>query len=206
MVNMDIWDKYKSVPKEYTKKIEAGRIKGFTSINPMWRIKSLTEEYGKCGFGWKIANVQFVNTLVQNGEINVRCTLELFVKEHDVWSDAIFGAGGSKISAMEKNGLFVSDEAEKMAVTDAISSACKLLGFGADIYLGEDESNKYSKPKEKGTIDVDNYTKYKSWLDGLELINDIDELKVYYLDHIKKIEADSFLMDLFANKKAKLSK
>ena len=36
--------------------------------------------------------------------------------------------------AKEKNGLYTSDECFKMALTDAISVACKALGFGADIY------------------------------------------------------------------------
>ena len=40
------------VPREATKPITAGRLKGMTDINPMWRIKKLTELFGPCGFGW----------------------------------------------------------------------------------------------------------------------------------------------------------
>ncbi len=207
--NLQLWDKYKEVPKEFQKKIEAGRIKGFTSINPMWRIKSLTEEYGPCGFGWKITDMVFTNTVANNNEITVSCTLNLLVKFINKWSAPIPGTGGAKIAAMEQKGLFVSDEANKMAATDALSFACKLLGFGADIYMGGkggDDSNKYDKPKEKASIDAENYTKYKSWLDGLEMINDIPELKKYYQENQTAIDSDSFLMDIFASKKQKLEK
>lgn len=41
-------------------KAEAGKLKGKTDINPMWRIKVLTETFGPCGEGWKTENTQLV--------------------------------------------------------------------------------------------------------------------------------------------------
>jgi uncharacterized protein with PIN domain len=38
-----------------------------------------------------------------------------------------------------------------MAYTDAISVACKLLGFGADVYWAKDNT-KYDKPQEEKHI------------------------------------------------------
>lgn len=52
MGNLDIYNASRAVPKEAQKPITAGRIKGFTDINPMWRIKQLTELFGPCGIGW----------------------------------------------------------------------------------------------------------------------------------------------------------
>ena len=49
---MDIYNRLRKVPDEAKKAIAAGRLKGFTDINPMWRIKALTEAFGPCGFGW----------------------------------------------------------------------------------------------------------------------------------------------------------
>lgn len=40
--------------------------------------------------------------------------------------------------AQEKNGMYTSDEAYKMAYTDAISVACKSLGMAADVYYAND--------------------------------------------------------------------
>ena len=41
--NLSIYERVRSVPAEAKKAIEAGRLKGKSDINPMWRIKALTE-------------------------------------------------------------------------------------------------------------------------------------------------------------------
>jgi hypothetical protein len=46
----------------------------------------------------------------------------------------------------ESAGLHTSDEAYKMATTDALSVAMKQLGVAADIYLGHNNESKYSNP------------------------------------------------------------
>ena len=50
--NLSIYERVRSVPAEAKKAIEAGRLKGKSDINPMWRIKKLTEVFGPVGFGW----------------------------------------------------------------------------------------------------------------------------------------------------------
>lgn len=163
MNNLEIYEKYRSVPKEAQKPIEAGRLKGYTDINPMWRLKSLTEAFGMCGIGWYYDVIrtwidEVGNERVANVEIN------LYVKVDGEWSKPIIGIGGSKLSTMEKNGVYVSDECYKMATTDAISVACKQLGFGADIYWSRDCTT-YSVPEEpkKQTIPLKtiNATQYE---------------------------------------------
>ena len=52
MNNMELYELGREVPNEAKKTITAGRLKGFTDINPMWRIKALTEQFGPCGIGW----------------------------------------------------------------------------------------------------------------------------------------------------------
>ena len=52
MDNMTIYNACASVPVEACRTIQAGRLKGMTDINPMWRIKMLTEMFGPCGIGW----------------------------------------------------------------------------------------------------------------------------------------------------------
>lgn len=77
-------------------------------------------------------------------EIAAFVDIDLFVKYNGEWSEAIPGTGGSSFVANEKNGLYVSDECFKMALTDAISVACKALGIAADVYWNEDNT-KYDK-------------------------------------------------------------
>lgn len=53
MGNMDIYNAVSTVPDSAQKRITGGRLNGMTDINPMWRIRELTELFGPCGIGWK---------------------------------------------------------------------------------------------------------------------------------------------------------
>lgn len=150
MDNLEIYNKVKLVPEEAQKTIKGGRTAGFTDINPMWRIKTLTEQFGMCGIGWKAPVKKFWLEPGANGEISAFCEIELFVKVGDNWSDGITGIGGSAFVASETKGLYTSDECYKMAYTDALSVSCKMLGFGADIYWGKDKT-KYDTAKDETT-------------------------------------------------------
>lgn len=155
MNNLEIYEKVREVPENAQKKITAGRIKGFTDINPMWRIKALTEQFGPCGIGWYYTIEEKWTDKQETGEIITNILINLYVKIGDEWSKPIQGIGGSMQVSKESKGLYVSDESYKMALTDAISVACKALGIGADVYWQSDRT-KYTKPSNKvantGTI------------------------------------------------------
>lgn len=136
MENLETYNKLKEVPKQFLKEIQAGRLKGMSDIKPQWRILKLTEVFGACGFGWKIQNLNFTYQVGKENEIVCNCYLEFLYKINDTWSEPIPGIGGSKLTTTEKNGAYVSDEAEKMAYTDAISVATKMIGLASDIYMG----------------------------------------------------------------------
>lgn len=151
MENMKIYDAVRVVPDGAKKEIQAGRMKGKTDINPMWRIKVLTEQFGPCGIGWYYKTT---NKWIERygDEAAAFVEIEMFVKVDGEWSMPISGTGGSMFVAKEKNGPYVSDECYKMATTDAISVACKQLGVGANVYWDKD-GTKYtshdSKPDSK---------------------------------------------------------
>lgn len=155
MENLAIYNAVRSVPDSAKRQIGAGRLKGKTDINPMWRLKTLTEQFGPCGIGWKYVITDKRLEQGANGEVAAFLDIDLFVKVDGAWSDAIPGTGGSAFVANEKNGPYTSDECFKMALTDAISVACKALGFGADVYWEADRS-KYDEPTPvtypKGTV------------------------------------------------------
>lgn len=159
--NLSIYEKLKTVPVEAQKPIAAGRLKGFTDINPMWRIKKLTETFGICGFGWKYLITKQWIELGGKDEKAAFVNIDLFVKIDEKWSEAIPGTGGSSFIASEKNGLYTSDECFKMALTDAISVACKSLGMGAEIYFQKDRS-KYDNEENK--TPPENPNQIKTWL------------------------------------------
>ena len=58
MDNLEIYNSLRQVPQNAQKPIQAGRLKGMTDINPMWRIKALTEQFGPCGIGWKVEVIE----------------------------------------------------------------------------------------------------------------------------------------------------
>ena len=147
MANLDLYNAVREVPKEAQKAIGGGRLKGMTDINPMWRIKKLTEQFGVCGFGWKYEIVnKWVESSMAKDEITANVEINLYIKMNDEWSAPIPAVGGSMLVANERNGLYVNDECYKMALTDAISVACKSLGMGADIYWQKDNT-KYNDSK-----------------------------------------------------------
>lgn len=156
MEKMEIYNRVQQVPDEAKKAISAGRLKGMTDINPMWRIKKLTEEFGPCGIGWwtKVTD-RWTETI--GDETCAFVDLELYIKVGDEWSKPITGSGGSKLATKERSGIYVSDECYKMAETDALSVACKKLGIGADVYFSADRT-KYSQTvddsKKIGANDV----------------------------------------------------
>ena len=146
--NMCLWNSWRQAPEEAKKPITAGRLKGMTDINPMWRYKMLTERFGPCGTGWYTDDEQYELHQGAQDQVVVACRLKLYYRdpESGEWSKGISGQGGSMLVAAETKGLYTSDEAFKMAYTDAVSVACKQLGIGADVYWSRGET-KYSLGK-----------------------------------------------------------
>lgn len=174
MNNLELYERVRAVPDDAKKPINAGRLKGMTDINPMWRIKKLTEEFGPCGIGWwtKVTD-RWTETV--GDEACAFVDLELYIKVGDEWSKPITGSGGSKLATKERSGIYVSDECYKMAETDALSVACKKLGIGADVYFSADRT-KYSHPvddsKKIGANDVKILTDYlqKNGISGQKIL------------------------------------
>ena len=138
MGNLELYNAFAGVPENAKKPIQAGKLKGKTDINPMWRIKTLTAAFGPCGFGW---TTKITEHWIERdgGESSAWVRLELRVKVDGQWSEPIEGIGGSKQFG-KGQGDGINDEAFKMAETDAISVACKKLGMGADVYWQANET------------------------------------------------------------------
>ena len=150
MDNMELYNKARSVPQDARKPIQAGRLKGMTDINPMYRIKRLTELFGPCGLGWwyEITGKQIMDDPITNQRAAFVDILLYYVNpETGETSAGIPGTGGASFVAQERNGAYLSDECFKMALTDALSVACKALGIAADVYWEKDRS-KYTAPEE----------------------------------------------------------
>ena len=153
-MNLELYDRVREVPEEAKKTIRGGRLKGMTDINPMWRIKKLTEEFGPCGVGWYYTiDGQWIEDTGVEKTANV--IISLYYKVGEEWSMPVQGIGGSMLVSKEKSGPYTNDECFKMATTDAISVACKSLGMGADVYWGSDNTKYNDGKRSGGYIDIE---------------------------------------------------
>ena len=146
--NMDIWNKVKTPPAAALKTITGGRLSGMTDIKPQWRYQVLTDVFGPCGVGWYYEISRRWLEEGSGNQIIAFVEINLYVKYPDEppeeeWSKPIPGTGGSMLVVNEKAGPHTSDEAYKMATTDALSVAAKMIGVAADIYSGGKGGSKY---------------------------------------------------------------
>ena len=181
--NLDLYNKVRSVPDNAQSEIKGGRLAGKTDINPMWRIKTLTEIFGACGFGWRYEIIDKRLEKGANDEVAAFVDINLYIKINGEWSEPIQGTGGSMFVAKEKNGLYTSDECFKMALTDAISVACKALGVGADVYWNKDKT-KYNKEDSESTEPLMTLTQRNALKD---LGVDIEKVAIYYKTTVEKL-------------------
>ena len=141
---IDIYESLARPPKDALREIEAGKLKGKTDINPQWRYKAMTEKFGLVGIGWKYEVQKLWTEAGAGNEKLAFAQVAVFVKDGDAWSEPIVGIGGSKLVQFEKGAAVSNDEGYKMAVTDAFSTALKMLGVAADIYAGRWDGTKYN--------------------------------------------------------------
>lgn len=138
--NMKYYNLMRAVPQEAQKAFNNGSFSG-TDIKPQWRIEKLTEVFGMCGLGWYVEVVSRHMQEASDGTVCTFVSINLYVKVDGEWSKPIYGEGGNTFVKLVKGNekrpayLSVTDEAYKMAYTDAISNAAKMIGLGADIWF-----------------------------------------------------------------------
>lgn len=148
-------------PPDALRQIQAGDLKNFTDIKPQWRIEIMDKVFGACGTGWKYEIVKMWDYPLSDGNVLCFVQINLYIQniEAQGWSDPIPGIGGNTLVDMvniygsdkrptgEKR-LKANDEGYKMALTDAMSNAMKLLGVGAAVYRGQWSGSKYTNLPE----------------------------------------------------------
>ncbi len=203
--NLLLWESLREVPKSAQKPINGGRLKGMTDINPIWRIKALTEQFGPVGFGWyyEIKDQRIVEGA--NGEQVAFVDLLLYVKNAVEWSRPIPGIGGSSFIAKEAKGLYTNDECFKMALTDAISVACKALGIGADIYWSGDAGNQSTpQTKYEGIKDEMMTDDESNILLAIKMCSTLDELNGVYSKAVAVFKDQTVLIEACKQRKKEI--
>jgi hypothetical protein len=196
--NMEIWDRVKQPPITALKKIGAGRLKGKSDINPQWRMQVMTDVYGPCGDKWWYEITKLWTEPGTEGQVFAFATVSLHV-----YSNAIPGIGGSMLIVKESSGLHCNDEAYKMAVTDALSVAMKVLGVAADIYLGKFDGSKYQVEQ---TESENEFITPEQVEVISKIIKDKNIDSVQFLNYMKVETADTILSKDFMKAMAVLQK
>jgi hypothetical protein len=174
-MNMEIWDKVKRPPASALKTIQAGRLKGMSDVNPQWRYQAMTDTFGTCGIGWKYNIDRLWAEPGTDGQVLAFSEVSIFIRNGEQWSDPIPGIGGSMLTAQESKGLRSSDECYKMATTDALSVAMKMLGVAADIYMGRWDGSKYKQDETQ--VDENVKRAVSEWKQNIDQIAETATLK-----------------------------
>lgn len=153
--NMQIWNLVKETAASATK---AAKVDGqqITSINGTYMVQRATEVFGPIGKGWgyEIIEERFddagpvyakngdgAQEIIGNHRIHTlrlrlwyldggeRCTVEHY--------------GHTPFTYRSKWGLSVDENAPKKSLTDALKKCLSMLGFSADVFLGEWDDREY---------------------------------------------------------------
>ena len=191
----EIYKRFEEPPKDALKEIGAGRLKGMTDINPQWRIECLTELFGLCGQGWytKITEQKIIDGA--DGEKVAITNIELYYKQDGEWSMPIQATGGSKLVANEKSGAYTSDESFKMAYTDALSVACKMIGIAGKIYRGQ-YNTKYQADRSEPRKIFDSLHTKEEFIEAINGCTSVKQLNALYWkwkdkDFAKELQKES---------------
>ena len=154
--NMRFWDKLKKPPTNMLKKITFGAMKGKSSIDPVWRMKAITEVFGPVGFGWNYEILRKEVFDVSEGQKLAVVDVRMWLKDGEAGSRHFDGTGSSMLISIANRGksnqyMNTNDEAFKMATTDALSVCFKATGAAAEIYLGHFDGVKYFNQEEPDT-------------------------------------------------------
>ena len=152
-----IWDAVEATDPAFTKEFSrGGGFKG-TSINAEYNIKKATAVFGPNGMGWGVdildeSYFEGHPVLVENGQVLQReiihvMKVSVWYKVNDVKHNTSPQFGQTTMVGKNKYGVFTDEEAPKKTMTDATNKCLALLGFGADIFLGMYDDNKYVNDK-----------------------------------------------------------
>ena len=214
--NMVVYNSFRNVPNEAKKNFNNGRFSG-TDINPMWRIKRMTEMFGMCGVGWyvEVVSRELREAHDSNGTVAALCSLNLYVKVNGEWSKPIYGEGGNIfVTTTSKGYKQVDDDAFKKAYTDAFSNATKQLGLGADVWFEQDKTNgsKYvspttltpAAPATEPTTNKYAVQRPSDVLDWVRAAESVAELTAIWNANKAVIDRDGSLRNAFTSRKTEI--
>ncbi|MBO1926673.1 hypothetical protein J3998_03705 [Thiomicrorhabdus sp. 6S2-11] len=135
--NLALWDSVSKTDPDFTK--FSKQRGGFTSIDPMYQLKTATKVFGLYGSTWGLKDIEHDYSLVES--------LGLVTLKAVFWYPwGAFEIGNAiHIRQQTRNGEFVDADALKKLETNTLSKALSKPGFNADVYLGMFEDVHYTE-------------------------------------------------------------
>lgn len=194
--NLRIWNQVCATDPAHTKAFnKGGGFKG-TSINPTYNNRKLTEVFGLCGIGWgfDVKKEEYINGhYISDKDREVTHVIRiLFWFKDGEKLGKIPSFGQTTYIGKNKNGIFTDEEAPKKSLTDAITKASSMLGFGADIFMGMYDDVKYVNDLKNKTIEDLKKIEAATWKDSyiakLDNIKNKEELMALQTDNQRHLE------------------
>jgi hypothetical protein len=198
--NLAIWDSVKQTDPDATKQFQgAGGFRG-TAINSTYQIRKATALFGPVGIGWgwtivserieeghpipgKDADgksVIYESAMTKVHTLHLRLWYMLDGKRGE-----IDNFGHTPFVYVNKHGMQMEAEPSKKSLTDAIGKCLSMLGFSADIFMGEfDDHNYLEQVKVESAI-------RKAEDKEAEIISRRDDLTDYVKRHLDLIHTAS---------------
>ena len=126
--NMKIWESVCHTDPKHTKKVNQRG--GFTAVNAQHQLFEATKLWGPYGSSWGISECKW-DLLQADGGFPVMIL------------DAFFTYPGGSFPISADMHFKANDDCRKKLLTEARSKALSLLGFNADIFLGQWEDQAY---------------------------------------------------------------
>lgn len=205
MNNLNIWEKAQETDPKFTKKDYGG----FTSINGIYLIRKATDIFGPMGIGWGFTileeryddGIPFIVKDIVEPVVSKSHTIKL-----ELWynmngkTGKVVNFGHTKYIYKTKNGHMVDEEAPKKSLTDAIKKCLSMLGFSADIFMGQYEDREYVEEMErkseiehaddKDSVRLKQVKEHQEWVKNelkcYDMIDDPKALKTVYTGHMRK--------------------
>lgn len=189
--NLQLWNSVGPTDPAYTKAIKGKAYRG-TAINPTWIVRKLTELFGPAGKKWQL-NVE-EEKILEGHAINDHDRVKIHVIKgfleytYEGKASRTPPQFGQTIFVGEnKHGVFTDEDAPKKSITDCLCKCAVFLGIGADIHLGEWDSNKHVAPTPEGKPSADRTGlqgcgrwNADQWRDYLEGVEDLAQLRKIY--------------------------
>lgn len=203
--NLQLWDKVKKTDPNSTKQYQgAGGFRG-TAINSTYQIRKATSIFGPIGIGW---GYEIVEDRIDDGHaiagkdadgrpfVHDNIVTKIHTLRVKMWfmldgkRGEVEHYGHTPFVYLNKHGPQTEAEPAKKSLTDAIGKCLSMLGFSADIFMGEfDDANYLEQVRTEADIE-------RAENREAEVFAKREALSEYVTRHIATIKASKTLNEI----------